>query len=258
MGAQGAGASPTGTDPPRSPRRTVNVWVTGFDAFKDITVNPSYLIARALPQLIALDKKSCDIRVLCHPEPVRVAYQSVFDLTRQGIARFQGAHDGQAPDLVLHIGVTNRREYYSVESHACRDGYMRADVEERTAADIEALFRERAYPEALRPGDEPHTQDGQPCSVPRSTVLQPSPVDESLVEAWSLLSPGLDVRLSHDAGRYVCEFIYYNSLVHAWEQGRPLSVVFVHVPVRREEGDVEKGKDAVTGLIKAIVDRWLE
>jgi hypothetical protein len=43
-----------------------------------------------------------------------------------------------------------------------------------------------------------------------------------------------DVRVSQDAGRYVCNFTYYLSLLHTQKlrqrHGRPLHTLFLHVP----------------------------
>lgn len=55
---------------------------------------------------------------------------------------------------------------------------------------------------------------------------------------------------SDDGGLFVCEFIYYSSLLQAQklqEQGRSVNVIFIHVPLENEGGDT------VTQVIREIV-----
>lgn len=46
-------------------------------------------------------------------------------------------------------------------------------------------------------------------------------------------STGIDARLSHDAGRYICNYLYWRSLEAREKSGGPEIVVFVHVPKLR-------------------------
>lgn len=61
-----------------------------------------------------------------------------------------------------------------------------------------------------------------------------------------------DVEVSDDCGLFLCEFIYYNSLLQAQkvnEEGRNCDVVFVHV-LRGYDGG-----DTVAQVIREIVER---
>ncbi|MCJ1249258.1 hypothetical protein MMC30_006481 [Trapelia coarctata] len=58
-----------------SPRKTIHVLVTGFGPFHTIRLNPSYLIALALPQTLTTEKY--DIHIHAHPQPIRVSYHYV-------------------------------------------------------------------------------------------------------------------------------------------------------------------------------------
>ncbi|KAH0559479.1 hypothetical protein GP486_003999, partial [Trichoglossum hirsutum] len=77
---------------------------------------------------------------------------------------------------------------------------------------------------------------------------------------------GVDLRVSHDAGRYLCEFLYYVSLAKfrekSGEEGeRP--VLFLHVPQQQgdelesEEEAVELGRGVILSLIRAVVSDGL-
>ncbi|KAI5289734.1 hypothetical protein KEM54_003326 [Ascosphaera aggregata] len=239
-----------------SDKHTVRVWVTGFGLFRGNVTNPSYSIARALPELITLDALGCVVEVHCHPEPVRVAYDTVYTLTRDGIKQFRNDNDGHTPDIVIHIGMARSRNYYCLETCARREGYELVDVEGRRAAECEERFRSEGYPDTLRPGDAPCNS----CTNmdPKSDgTLIPSQPNEHLLNVWQRSVPNFeDLRLSKDAGKYLCEFIYYNSLAHAWKEGRNLSVVFVHVPGWDTSKDIERGRDVIIGLIKSLIVCW--
>ncbi len=67
-----------------------------------------------------------------------------------------------------------------------------------------------------------------------------------------------DVRVSSDAGNFLCGFIYFNSLAHYYalngEQGeRP--VVFMHVPdLSASEARLHEGLEVAVALVKALVE----
>jgi pyroglutamyl-peptidase len=66
------------------------------------------------------------------------------------------------------------------------------------------------------------------------------------------------VRISDDAGRYLCDFIYYSSLAHRWKQGKERRVTFLHVPADASERAVETGRELAAGLIRALVESEVE
>jgi pyroglutamyl-peptidase len=63
----------------------------------------------------------------------------------------------------------------------------------------------------------------------------------------------IDVRPSEDAGRYLCDFIYYSSLAHLWKAGSERRVVFFHVPVESDDAAIARGRDVLIELVKALV-----
>ncbi len=62
------------------------------------------------------------------------------------------------------------------------------------------------------------------------------------------------MRISEDAGHYLCDFIYYSSLVHLWKQQRPRKVTFLHVPCDASQERIETGTELAINLIRAIVE----
>lgn len=86
-------------------------------------------------------------------------------------------------------------------------------------------------------------------------ILHSSFDTEDVWRRWKAGLMGEDVRPSDDPGRYLCDFVYYTSLVEYWrhekEGGRP--VMFLHVPEGYGEGEVERGRRVAVGLIEALV-----
>lgn len=65
----------------------------------------------------------------------------------------------------------------------------------------------------------------------------------------------MDLRLSDDAGLYLCEYICYGSLCYFHQRNdRGSTVVFVHVPSANDEAAIETGSKVLVALIQALVD----
>jgi len=64
---------------------------------------------------------------------------------------------------------------------------------------------------------------------------------------------GKDVRVSEDAGRYLCDFIYFSSMAHLTRKEEERRVVFLHVPVNADEVAIENGIEITIELIRAMV-----
>lgn len=64
----------------------------------------------------------------------------------------------------------------------------------------------------------------------------------------------MDLRLSDDAGHYLCDFTYYSSLAHLWKQQRPRKVVFLHVPSDASQKTVAQGRDLALNLVRSVVE----
>lgn len=62
------------------------------------------------------------------------------------------------------------------------------------------------------------------------------------------------MRISDDAGHYLCDFIYYSSLAHRWREGKDRPVTFLHVPSDASERAVGMGRELAIGLIRSLVE----
>lgn len=64
----------------------------------------------------------------------------------------------------------------------------------------------------------------------------------------------MDLRISEDAGHYLCDFIYFSSLAHLYKTGRERKVLFLHVPSDASEQSVVVGRELVLQLVRAVVE----
>jgi len=164
-----------------------------------------------------------------HPKTLQVAYSHV----RSTIPNLIFSNDKPNYDIILHIGLAHNRTFYTLETLAHRDGYNRKDINGDTMAD-DTLWND-VYKSA--------------------EILHSSFDTEDVWRRWKAGLMGEDVRPSDDPGRYLCDFVYYTSLVEYWrhekEGGRP--VMFLHVPEGYGEGEVERGRRVAVGLIEALV-----
>lgn len=65
-----------------------------------------------------------------------------------------------------------------------------------------------------------------------------------------------DIEESNDTGLYLCEFIYYSSMLTARRlenEGRVVKVIFVHVPPNLDSKTLEKQRDTIAQVIREMV-----
>lgn len=168
-----------------------------------------------------------------YPAPVKVGYTAVRTLAPTLWDRKGKRHI----DYMVHIGMASGRRFYSVERRGHRDGYLMRDVDGELLHDAERRKIE---------GSD-WIWDGLP-----EEILSAVDVDD-VWRRWRTSLPGLDVRVSEDAGRYLCDFVYYSSLAELTKRGEERRVVFLHVPVDSDEKAIETGVDATLELIRAVV-----
>jgi pyrrolidone-carboxylate peptidase len=106
--------------------------------------------------------------------------------------------EGHKIDYMVHIGMASGRKYYSIERRGHRDGYRMPDVDRELLGDEELRKKE---------GDK-WIWAGMP-----EEILSDMNVDD-VWRRWRVALPNTDVRISEDAGRYLCDFIYYSSLAY--------------------------------------------
>ncbi|KAF2685841.1 peptidase C15, pyroglutamyl peptidase I-like protein [Lentithecium fluviatile CBS 122367] len=241
--------------PPQKGEEPVTVLVTGFGPFlAKYPRNSSWEIASTLPALIpATEDHPTPIHIHVNHEAVRVAYNHVIKFIPQRLPPANPMYP--RPDIVLHIGLAAGRPYYTLEKGAHGRGYGAIpDVDgERFPDEVgDEKFPPELFPYVL------HTSFDTSDVVARwrSCLGHASPDCQLPPDAQVRSTSAPDVRLSPDAGNFLCGFIYYNSLAHYYsmkEDERP--VAFLHVPDLSDSDEkLNTGRNVAIALIKALVE----
>ncbi|KAF3768996.1 hypothetical protein M406DRAFT_43866 [Cryphonectria parasitica EP155] len=232
------------------------VLVTGFGPFKnDFPRNPSWDIASSLPSFLPiLNAKSPHsvrdaasdlppVRIVVYPEPVRVTYSAV----RALIPRLWRPEFTGVPriDFVLHIGMASIRPQYVLESLGHRDGYRLADLDNRL------------------PIQDPARDDWPWQGIPSQLVTE---LDvDGVMDRWEKHLPNNEIplKVSTNAGRFLCDYIYFNSLAQCFKNSERRRVAFLHVPAAKPdpapeyEEHIATGREIAIQLIRSIVESEL-
>ncbi|ORX97298.1 hypothetical protein BCR34DRAFT_496996 [Clohesyomyces aquaticus] len=230
--------------PPQKEEEPVTVLVTGFGPFlQKYPKNSSWEIASTLPALLPSTPTSpTPIHVHVHHTPVRVAYSHVVSFIPTLLPPANPITP--APSIILHIGLAAGRSFYTIERGAHGRGY--GAIPDVDADRFDDNIAEEKFPRAVYP---PRLLTSFDC--------------EDVLGRWReyLGSNGekqlkADVRISPDAGNFLCGFIYYNSLAHYFElkeDERP--VAFLHVPdLSESEEMLNVGREVAVALIRALVE----
>ena len=257
--------------PPPSPK----ILITGFGRFLSIAVNPSYEIARQLPNTITT--RNTTAQVIVPGTAIPAKYHEILDLTTKLIEEHK-------PDIVLHMGLAHGRGYFAVEKGAERDGYHEVPDEGRrvlTRAENKKVFaKEGARLDstldlgAVVVGWQDETRGIVLSLQGAAPGARPGAVDEKIKEKGkgkqkmkgaadssfkgTASSSQVDVRLSDDVGNYVCGFQYYVSLLEMQKRTGRRDTVFLHVPYLESLEEIQIGVRVTEGLIRALVGVWLD
>lgn len=181
--------------------------VTGFKKFQGVAENPTETIVtnlkdfvekRGLPLGVTLG--TCTILETAGDGALPLLYQTL----ESGISRTDGTSNEQV--VWLHLGVNSGAQKFAIERKAVN----------------EATFR---CPDELgwQPQRIPIVSEDGGISRARETSCCVEGIRKFLKEK------GFDVALSDDAGRFVCNYVYYHSLRFAELKGH--KSLFVHVPL---------------------------
>lgn len=210
--------------------------VTGFKKFHGVDENPTEVVALALEDYI--EKRGL-------PPGLKLGSVTVLETAGHGaLAALHGLFDAalasqqrnpadpsvQDRIIWVHMGVNNGSNKFAIERRAVN----------------EATFR---CPDEMgwQPQRSPIVSEDGGLSHARETDF-PVP---NLVD--SLVKKGFDVAVSDDAGRFVCNYVYYHSLCHAKAHGT--KCLFVHVPpFSKIEG--EKQMEFMASLFEILASIW--
>lgn len=230
-----------------------------------IPKNTSWLIASTLPALLpATSASPTPIHIHVHHAAIRVAYHTVTSLIPAILPPNSPMYP--KPDIVLHIGLAAGRQFYTFEKGAHRRGYGAipdVDEERFEDGDAEKRWPNNLYPEKLETGFEVNdvlerwkSFLGYASSSRINGYIEDAAKNPSdyIQTEDSIQVP--DVRISEDAGNYMCGFIYYNSLAHYYNlDASHVPVAFLHVPdLSKSTEEVNIGSQVAVALIKALVE----
>ncbi|GAB2218644.1 hypothetical protein Droror1_Dr00001870 [Drosera rotundifolia] len=207
----------------------VTIHVTGFKKFHGVSENPTETIVRNLPEY--LEKRG-------HPKEFILGSCTILETAGQGALpalnqMFQSAMSRKDADssssgltILLHLGVNSGGTRFGIERQAFN----------------EATFR---CPDEMgwKPHKAPIIPEDGGISYTRKTCL---PVRQITTE---LAKKGYEVMASDDAGRFVCNYVYYQSLRFAEQNG--MKSLFVHVPLFLTV-DEETQMQFVASLMKVL------
>jgi len=172
----------------------LSVLITGFGPFPGAPQNPTGPLARRLAELRRPAFE--DLRAVAH----------VLETSYAAVDReLPALIDRHRPDIVLLFGLAARTRHLRIETRA-------RNRRSTLFPDVDGYRPEEATISAGAPG----------------SVASRAP-HRRLVSAAR--STGIEARLSHDAGRYLCNFAYWRALQLGRGSDRPPLVQFVHVPM---------------------------
>lgn len=230
--------------------RVFTILVTGFGPFQEkFPVNPSFEIAVRLPGRLPSTQSHTAVRIIQHPSPIRVSFDSVREL----VPKLHDEHAGSI-DAVLHIGMASGRKHYCIERYAHRDGYVKNK-------DLDGK---------IPPSNEGSTIFAD-CPAKMTTSLD----YDDILQNWQTNVhsipeeiPGGDceIKESQDAGHYLCDYIFFNSLAHTGRKSGQMEghgstlrpVLFLHVPAESDGDMLERGTAVTVELIRAMADSYMK
>ncbi|KAG7216075.1 hypothetical protein INR49_007827 [Caranx melampygus] len=184
------------------------VVITGFGPFRQFLLNPSWKAAQGL-KLVGLGKRT-DVYIKEVPVVYTKAEQIIADIWQT-----------LNPKFAVHLGVARGSSVIILEQTGKNSGYRDRDV---CGLCPEGHCCVDGGPEKL-------------CSVVNMRAV-----------SKPLRKAGMEVIHSTDAGRYLCDFVYYCSLYHG--QGR---AALIHVPT---SGSLASA-DRLVSLLQTIIQTML-
>lgn len=185
----------------------MRITLTGFGVFPGVTENPTELIIQTLQE------KGSGVASEYHILKVSVEdvleYCSYQQQQEQQEQQQEQEQSSQEPHLIIHLGVNSSIDCMNFEQYAYNNMTFR--VQDQT-------------------GYQPENQ----C------ILSNYSLDESLQTDFNLdlilqqirhsSSSSYRCNISTNPGRYLCNYIYFQSLNRAQQCGRSKYIVFLHVP----------------------------
>lgn len=188
--------------------KKITIHVTGFKKFQRVPINPTEIIVNNLRDYV--EKKgfpagvtlgSCTILEVAGDDALPQLYQTMESVVSKTDT------ESNANLVWLHLGVNSGAARFAIERLAANEATFRCSDE--------LGWQPQQVPIVLEDGGISRTRE---TSLPVDAILK-------------FLKKGkdYDVMISNDAGRFVCNYVYYHSLRFAEQKGN--KSLFVHVPL---------------------------
>ncbi|XP_063713384.1 pyroglutamyl-peptidase 1-like [Symsagittifera roscoffensis] len=191
----------------------MSILVTGFGPFGDMKENPSWVAVRQLSGA-SINGFKIDTHMF------QVSYDEVDSFV-------DSISHNDDYEFFLHVGVSSEASNVVLEQIACCGGYKKPDV-----------FNKLPQTESFRSESSP---------APVENLSMCTAFDLEMCKA-QLHAIGVPASTSSEAGRYLCEYLYYRSMCR--NGGK---VLFVHVPM----SDVTPTEET-TKILKEIIKICLQ
>lgn len=183
--------------------------LTGFGPFPGAPRNPSAEVVARIAEGTA--GRRFGVEIVPH----------VFDTTWAAVDRLPDLLAATRPDLVLHLGLKRRARAITVEAFG-RNRVLRAAVDAAGIAPASTVLVTGAPPRL-------------PATLPVGRIAE------------RIAARGLPVEISKDAGRYLCNGLYFGSLARG---DRPTG--FLHLPPTRDLAGPARSRFTLLDLVAAI------
>ncbi|MCJ1473935.1 hypothetical protein MMC13_002591 [Lambiella insularis] len=244
------------------------VLVTGFGPFPSgdgnrYEHNTSHLITQLLPPYLdahsRLNTSSKRIKILNPTAPDGQYVKTEYAYIRRYIQELYDSH-GETVDLVLHLGMADGWNFYTVEQCAYKEGFTcswwgRAAQEEGFYYGVKDYAGKTAKDITEAEGKDLWC-DAPVGLAPKMNVKRVAKTAQVALRTGGRGSRDRPyrkpkVRAHRDAGDYCCGFIFYESLATCWGRGLKTDVLFCHVPGESDRRNLETGRDVVLAIIGA-------
>ncbi|CAL7946680.1 unnamed protein product [Xylocopa violacea] len=166
------------------------ILVTGFGQFDNHVVNASWEAVKELSKLCDNSNEMSDVQVVVKEIPV--SYEDVSTCVPALWREYK-------PIVVMHCGVSGKAQCLTIEGCARSNGYRRPDIYDKRPDESNIEFQVL----------ETKVNVKQICDIINDNTSKTK----------------CNACISYDAGRYLCEYIFYKSLRIASNR-----TLFVHVP----------------------------
>ena len=180
--------------------RRPTVLLTGFGPFRNVRRNASAALVRRLAREARLALPHCRFAVAVLPTEWARAPSLLSKL-----------YERHAPALALHFGVASNMRGFRIETEA--RNFCRMSTDAAGSLPVSSCLCESGAPELA-------------ATIAVTAI------------ARHLEAQGFEAKLSNDAGGYLCNAVFYHSLVEAKVRDECCKVGFIHVPADAKSQDI--------------------